>query len=102
VSAAGWVHIAWACLAVTVALGLAAPVMRRRDATFARKQAYLDEMAREVRRRDRLRDERGCGAEIAPMLPAETEAFAGIAARVRFDDGLAAQLQSEINEEEAA
>jgi hypothetical protein len=101
VSAAGWVHLAWACLAVMVALGLAAAVMHRRDSRFARREAYLDEMAREVRRRDRLRDERGCGAEIAPLLPDEGEAFAGIAARVRFPDGLAAQLQSEINEEAA-
>jgi hypothetical protein len=91
----------WICIAPAVVLAVAAPVMRRRNAAFARKQAARDARIREAERRVRLRAERGCGAEIAPMLPAEDEAFAGIAARVRFPDGLAAQLQSEINEEAA-
>lgn len=100
-SADGWVHTAWACFAVMVALAVAAPVMRRRDRKFAKREAYRDAQIREAYRRTALRDERGRGAEIAPLLPDEAEAFAGIAARVRFPDGLTAQLQSEIKKEAA-
>ena len=74
------------------------PAGQRREKNAAAYEASM----RECERRLRIRAERGHGAELVTLLPAEAEAFGDIAARVRFPEELAARIADEISNEEAA